>query len=386
MKYQFVATCLFGLEKFVAEEIDFLRYKRLETITFEGDITAIARCNIWLRSAERLYIKLGSFDAPDFTSLFDGTNALPFENWISKDDAFPVKGHSVHSKLKSIPDCQSITKKAIAARLSNEYGIEWFCEEGVKYQIEFFIMNDIVSIMIDTSGTALHKRGYRPVSGEAPLQETLAAAMVKIARPREDVIFWDPFCGSGTIPIEAALIMTNTAPGLFRSFVSEDFYDIPPYVWKNAREEAKSLIKPNTEFISYASDIDPKMVSTASENIERAGMKKYIKCFCKDALQIGKGGMKGTLVCNPPYGERMMTPRQVYKLYSDMGRCFSALERWQIYILTSDENFERHYGKKADKIRRLYNGMIKCNYYQFFRPTGNGSSKYSITKKTDISE
>ncbi len=371
MKYQFVATCLFGLEKFVGEEIDALGYKRLETIdgrvTFEGDISAIARCNLWLRSAERLFIKLGSFPAEDFTSLFDGTRDLPFENWIGRDDAFPVKGHSVHSKLTSIPDCQSIVKKAVAVRLAEEYGVERLSEEGVKYQIEFFIINDVATLMIDTSGVALHKRGYRPAAGEAPLRETLAAAMVKIARPREDVVFWDPFCGSGTIPIEAALIMTNTAPGLHRSFISEEFYDIPEKVWKDAREEARSLIKTDTSFVSYASDIDPKMVKTATENIARAGMEKYIKCFCKDALQIGKGGMKGTVVCNPPYGERLLTPYQAHKLYSDMGKAFSSLERWQIYVLTSDESFERHYGKKADKIRRLYNGMIKCNYYQFFK-------------------
>lgn len=371
MNYRFVATCLFGLERFVGEEIDALGYKRIETmdgrILFEGDISAIARCNMWLRCAERVFICMGSFDAPTFTALFDGVKALPWEEWIGKDDAFPVKGHSLRSSLTSIPDCQSIVKKAVASRLTEEYGIEWFPEEGTKYQIEFFIMNDKATLMIDTSGLPLYKRGYRPAAGAAPLRETLAAAMAKIARPREDVVFWDPFCGSGTIPTEAALIMTNTAPGSFRSFVSEDFYDIPINVWKEAREEAADLKKSDTVFTAYASDIDPKMVHLATENVKRAGMEKQVKVFCKDALKIGSGGMKGSVVCNPPYGERLMTPFEVHKLYSDMGKAFSALERWQIYVLTSDEGFERYYGRKADKIRRLYNGMIKCNYYQFFK-------------------
>ncbi len=371
MEYKFVATCLFGLEKFVGEEIDALGYKRLETtdgrVLFSGDISAVARCNMWLRCAERVFICMGTFDTPTFTALFDGVKALPWEEWIGKDDAFPVKGHSLRSALTSIPDCQSIVKKAVASRLTEEYGIEWFPEEGVKYQIEFFIMNDKATLMIDTSGMPLHKRGYRPAAGVAPLRETLAAAMAKIARPREDVLFWDPFCGSGTIPIEASLIMTNTAPGTFRNFISEEFYDISPNVWKQAREEADDLKKRDGGFTAYASDIDPKMVHMAAENVKRAGMEEHIKVFCKDALKIGTGGMKGSVVCNPPYGERLMTPVEVRKLYSEMGKAFSLLDRWQIYVLTSDESFERYYGRRADKVRRLYNGMIKCGYYQFFK-------------------
>lgn len=372
MKYEFVATCLFGLEKFVGEEIDALGYKRTETIdgrvTFEGDISAIARCNMWLRCAERVYIKMGSFKCESFTDLFDGTRALPWENWIGKDDAFPVKGHSVRSLLTSIPDCQSIVKKAIVDRLGQEYGISWFEEEGVKYQIDFFILNNQATLMIDTSGDPLYKRGYRSETGEAPLRETLACAIAKTSRPRENVLFWDPFCGSGTIPIEAALLMTNTAPGSFRKFVSEDFFDISPKVWSDAREEASSLQKLDTSFTAYASDISPKMAEIAQENVKRAGMEKYIKCFCKDALTVGAGGMRGSIICNPPYGERLMTPPQVHKLYSDMGKTFSKLQNWQIYILTSDEYFERYYGRKADKIRKLYNGMLKCNLYQYFKP------------------
>jgi len=371
--YTYVATCLFGLEKFVGEEIDALGYKRLETIdgriTFEGDISAIARCNMWLRCAERLYIKMGDFPARSFTELFDGVRALPWEMWIGRDDAFPVKGHSVRSALTSIPDCQSIVKKAVVDRLSEEYGVTWFCEEGVKYQIDFFIMNDRATLMIDTSGAPLYKRGYRLESGGAPLRETLACAMAKISRPKEDILFWDPFCGSGTIPIEASLLMTNTAPGSFRTFASEDFYDIDLKVWKDAREEAKSLKRLDTAFTAYASDIDPKMIEITRANLNRAGMEKYVKPFVKDALTVGAGGMKGSIICNPPYGERLMTPFQAKKLYGDMGKAFEKLTNWQIYILTSADGFEHAYGKKADKVRKLYNGMLKCNLYQYYKPS-----------------
>ncbi len=371
MIYTYVATCLFGLEKFVGEEIDALGYKRIETtdgrVTFEGDISAVARCNMWLRCAERVYIKMGEFGAGSFTELFDGTRALPWEMWIGKDDAFPVKGHSVRSALTSIPDCQAIIKKAVATRLSEEYGIEWFCEEGVKYQIDFFIMNDKASLMIDTSGAPLYKRGYRVATGDAPLRETLACAIAKISRPRDDVLFWDPFCGSGTIPIEAALVMSNTAPGINRSFAAEDFYDIDMRVWKDAREEAHSLVKKDTVFRAYASDIDPKMAEATIANIRNAGMSEYIKVFVKDARDIAAGGMRGSIITNPPYGERLMNPARVKKLYSEIGKNFDKLKNWQIYILTSMEGFEHFYGKKADKVRKLYNGMLKCNLYQYYK-------------------
>lgn len=374
-QFEYVATCLFGLEKFVGEEIDALHYERIETIdgrvTFRGDIDAIARCNLWLRTAERLFIKMGSFRADSFTALFDGTLSLPWERWIGRDDAFPVKGHSVKSALFSIPDCQSIVKKAIVERLKKEYGVSWFNETGVKYQIEFFILNDTATLMIDTSGVGLHKRGYRPAAGEAPLRETLAAAMAKIARPMEHVLFWDPFCGSGTIPLEASLIMTNTAPGLNRSFAAEAFYDIPSDSFARAREEARDLIRADTSFEAYASDIDPKMVEIAQANIDRAGMGHYIKTFCRDALTIETGGRRGTIVCNPPYGERMLDRRQAQELYRKMGRAFAKLDRWQIYIISSDEEFERCYGRRADKVRRLYNGMIRCGYYQYFKTMRN---------------
>ena len=242
MKLQLVATCLFGLEHLLGEEIDALGYDRIETmdgrVIFAGDEQAVALCNVFLRYAERVYILLGDFPATTFDELFEGVKRLPWEEWIGKNDAFPVKGHSIRSKLFSIPDCQSIIKKAICNRLTDNYGIKWFAEEGVKYQVEFFIFKDRATLMIDTSGIALHKRGYRPMSGEAPLRETLAAAIAMISRPREDVLLWDPFCGSGTIAIESAMIMTNRAPGLKRSFAGEGFPQISSDIWKSEREFA----------------------------------------------------------------------------------------------------------------------------------------------------
>lgn len=371
MKFQMVATCLFGLEKLLGEEIDALGAKRLETmdgrVTFEGNEYTLAAANIRLRCAERIFIKLGGFSAESFDELFEGVKALPWETWIGKNDAFPVKGHAIRSKLFSVPDCQSIVKKAICDRLSDVYGIRWFPEEGVKYQVEFFIFKDVATLMIDTSGVALHKRGYRPVSGEAPLRETLAAAIAMISRPREDVLLWDPFCGSGTIAIEAAMIMTNRAPGLYRSFAGEDFSEIPSEVWRSEREFAKEDINEGSGFEAFASDIDKNVLEVARENAMRAGVADRIKIFEQDATKIKKPDRRGTVVCNPPYGERLMTVREVELLYRDMGKTFSELSPWQIYILTSAENFERLYGRRADKVRKLYNGMIPCGLYQYFK-------------------
>lgn len=371
---EFVATCLFGLEKFVGEEIDALGYKRLSTIdgrvTFEGPLSAIAACNIHLRTAERIFIKLGSFfvggeDA--FDRLFEGTRALPFEEFIGPDDSFPVSGHSVKSRLTSIPACQGVVQKAIAKRLEKAYHKSWFEGGGVTYPVEFFILNDEATLMIDTTGVALHKRGYRPASNAAPLRETLAAALCKIARPREDVLFWDPMCGSGTIAIEAAMMMMGIAPGLKRSFAGEKYPFLAQSVWRDVREAAKAEIRTDSRFEVYASDIDPDCVSLTYHNARRAGVEKQMKVFQKDALTIGTGGKRGTIVCNPPYGERLMTPAECEALYRKMGKHFQTLDSWQIYVLTANENFERLYGRRSDKVRKLYNGMLRCGYYQFFK-------------------
>lgn len=366
----FVATCLFGLEKLVGEEIDSLGYKRIETIDgrvkFSAPLDAIPRTNISLRYAERLLIEVGSCPAPDFDTLFEGVKAMDWESFIGKNDIFPVKGHSIKSKLFSLPDCQRIIKKAVATRLGNKYGLVFMPETDIKYQIEFFIFKDVASLMIDTSGMPLHKRGYRPVSTEAPLRETLAAALVKISRPREDVLFWDPMCGSGTIATEAALLMTNTAPGLNRSFVSESYPWISENAWEDARDEAfDNMI--DSSFEAYASDIDPEAVKVAEQTVKRAGVGKYVKVFQRDALTISTEGRRGTIVCNPPYGERLSTIEEAEELYKKMGQHFKSLDRWQIYIITSDEAFERLYGRRANKVRKLYNGMIPCFYYQFFK-------------------
>lgn len=383
-----VAPCLFGLEKAVGEEIDALGYHRRDTIDgrvyFEGPPSAIVRSNLWLRCAERVLIEMASFEAKSFTALFDGVKKIPWERFIGKNDAFPVKGHSIKSELHSLPDCQKIVKKAIVERLKEAYGVEWFEESGVKYQIEFFILNDHAVIMIDTTGVPLHKRGYRTEANLAPIRETLAAAMVKIARPREDVLLWDPFCGSGTIPIEAALIMTNTAPGLFRRFAAESFPWLPKKLWEDAREEAKAARKLDTPFRALATDIDPDTVEIARDNIRRAGMWEYIDCFKKDALTIRRDDRRTTIVCNPPYGERMDSVKSAQALYKKMGKVFLQLSPWQIYIITSEEDFEALYGKRADKVRRLYNGMIRCNFYQYFKRDDRAGVKKSDThEKTE---
>ncbi|MBO5294551.1 MAG: class I SAM-dependent RNA methyltransferase [Clostridia bacterium] len=371
MKLELIATCLFGLEKLLGEEIDALGLRRVETmdgrVSFEGELADVVRANLHLRCAEHVFICLGRFPAHSFDDLFEGVNALPWEDWIGKNDAFPVKGHSIKSKLFSVPDCQSIIKKAIVDRLSRQYGVKWFSEEGAKYQVEFFLFKDVAALMIDTSGIPLHKRGYRPASGPAPLRETLAAALALTARPREDVLFWDPMCGSGTIAIEAALILANKAPGLGRGFAAEAFGQIPQRLWSDARESAEGMIRNDSSYEVYASDIDEDILDVTYENALRAGVEDHMNIFAADVRKIQKQDRRGTVVCNPPYGERLMTPQEAEALYRDMGRAFSTLAPWQIYIITSHPQFERFYGKRADKIRKLYNGMIPCNLYQYFK-------------------
>ena len=372
MKLELVATCLFGLEKLLGAEIDALGLRRIETmdgrVIFEGSEADIARANINLRCAERVMIRLGAFPARNFEELFEGTKKLPWEAWIGKYDAFPVKGHCIKSRLYSVPDCQSIVKKAIVNRLSDAYGIRWFQENGVKYQIEFFLFKDVVSVMIDTSGTALHKRGYRPDAGAAPLRETLAAALALTARPREDTLIWDPTCGSGTIAIEAAMILQNRAPGLGRSFAGENFPQIPAALWKDARDAADAAIKRDAEFEVWASDIDEEILDVAYENALRAGVEEHLRIFQADVREIEKPDRRGSIVCNPPYGERLLTPEEAEALYREMGRVFDGFLPWQIYVITSHPAFEKCYGRRADKIRKLYNGMIPCNLYQYFKP------------------
>lgn len=371
MKLNYTATCLFGLEGLLGEEIEALGYRRIDNmdgrITFEGDENTAADANINLRYAERLYLNLGVFDANTFTELFDGTKNLPWEDFIGKNDEFPVSGHAIKSKLFSVPDCQKIVKKAVSVRLGQAYGMDRLPETGTRYKIEFFIFKDRAALMIDLSGVPLHKRGYRPETVDAPIRETLAAAMVKIARPREDVLLWDPFCGSGTIAIEAAMQMKNIAPGLNREFIAEKYPVFPAQSWKNAREKARSLIRTDCKFEAYATDIKPECVEIASAAAKRAGVDEMINCFVMDALDIDTLGRRGTIVTNPPYGERLLTVEEAEELYRAMGTAFAGLGAWQIYVITQSEKFPQLYGRRADKIRKLYNGMIPCYYYQYFR-------------------
>ena len=367
------ATCLFGLEKQLGEEIDALGLKRIETIDgrvlFEGEEKDIPRVNINLRLAERVFIVLGRFHAESFTELFDGTNAIHWEEWIGKLDEFPVTGHSIKSKLTSIPDCQSIVKKAIVDRLSGAYGISWFDETGIKYKVEFFILKDEAMLMIDTSGVALHKRGYRPEAGAAPLRETLAASIALTSRPQEDILFWDPFCGSGTIAIEAAMIARKIAPGLNREFSSMAFPRIEKKLWEIAEEEARGFEIKDSKFEVWASDIDEDILDVTYENALRAGVEDNLNIFCADATKIVKpADRRGSIVCNPPYGERMGDMFEVEALYRDLGRNFKNFEPWHIYVITSCDYFERLYGRRADKTKKLYNGMLPCSFYQFFKP------------------
>ena len=385
MKLTLVATCMFGLEKILGEEIDALGLTRLDTmdgrVTFEGTEADIPRANIALRCAERVFVHLGAFPARSFAELFDGVRGLPWEDWVGRTDAFPVKGHSIKSGLTSVPDCQSIVKKAIVERLKDKYGISWFEETGVKYQVEFFLFKDVAHLMIDTSGVALHKRGYRPEAGAAPLRETLAAALVYTARPREDVLFWDPFCGSGTIAIEAAMMVSGRAPGLGRSFAGEAFANVPKTLWDDARAEAESKIRTDCKFEVYASDIDEDILDITYENALRAGVEEYINIFQADARTIKKEDRKGTIVCNPPYGERMGEREEIERLYQQLGGSFKALYPWQIYVLTSSDRFDRLYGQRADKIKKLYNGRLPCYLYQYFKPAEAREEKGRTAKE-----
>lgn len=368
---RYTATCLFGLEGLLGSEIDKMGYKRCETmdgrITFEGPLSAAAVCNINFRFAERLYLNLAEFECRTFDQLFCGVREIAFEDWIGKNDAFPVRGHSIKSTLFSVPDCQRIIKKAAATRLGKAYGLSVLPESGTKYQLDFFLFKDRASIMIDLSGVPLHKRGYRPETVAAPLRETLAAAMVALSRPRPGVVLRDPFCGSGTIVIEGAMMMKNIAPGVSRRFAAEEFPAFGPHIWSEARDSAISAVTDGGGFITVGSDIDPQCVRIAAESAVRAGVSDVASFYCDDALKLETGGLRGTVVTNPPYGERLMSDTGADSLYRDMGKCWQRLGRWQIYVLTSHEGFQQLYGRRADKVRKLYNGMIPCYYYQFFK-------------------
>lgn len=333
-------------------------------VYFSGGADAVAVSNICLRMGERVLIELGSFNAESFDGLFEGTKALPWEAVIPRWGAFPVKGHSLNSKLFSVSGCQSIIKKAIAARLGQKYGLNWLPEDGETYQIRFNIMKDRVSLCLDTTGAALHKRGYRPAHNTAPLRETMAAAMVTLARYRGKGDFCDPFCGSGTIPIEAALIAKNRAPGLHRRFAAMQWQAIPAAVWEDARRAAEAR-EFNGEYSILGSDIDPAAVELAKANARRAGVDDIIRFEVADATRFNRQTQRGVIVTNPPYGERIMEKEQAQELYRAFGQALSECEGWQLYLLSSHTEFERCFGRQADRKRKLYNGMIKCDLYMY---------------------
>ena len=377
-EYKLCVPCLLGLEGPIADELKRLDMTGVKAengrVCFTGGASDIARANINLRVGERVLLELGSFTAMSFDELFERTKALPWESVIPSDGAFPVKGYSLNSKLFSVSDCQKIIKKAVVERLKSVYGIEWFAESGALYQIQFSIMKDQVSLCIDTSGEGLHKRGYRPAHNAAPLKETMAAAMVIFSRYRGRDDFCDPFCGSGTIPIEAALIALNRAPGLNRSFPAMNWGVIPRSVWAEASDEARDKEFHGSYHIIGA-DIDPHALRLAKENAQRAGVADLIHFETADATAFSRETERGVIVTNPPYGERIGEKDEAERLYRAFGQAWRQCPNWSLYLLSSHTEFERCFGAEADRKRKLYNGMIKCDLFMYYKNTIKGPAK-----------
>ncbi|WP_214551620.1 THUMP domain-containing class I SAM-dependent RNA methyltransferase [Staphylococcus pseudintermedius] len=369
--YQLLAVCPMGLESIVAREVQDLGYDtRVENgrIYFEGDASAIVKANLWLRTADRVKLIVGQFEAVTFDSLFEQTKNLPWEQFIPTDGQFPVQGRSLKSKLFSVPDVQAITKKAIVERLKNAHQVSgWLDESGAKYPVEVAILKDKVLLTIDTSGSGLNKRGYRLAQGEAPIKETLAASLVKLANWTGDTPFIDPFCGSGTIAIEACLIAQNIAPGFNRSFISEQWDIIPKGLYDQKRAEADELADYDKEIEIYASDIDPEMVEIAQRNADEVGVGDIIRFEVKDVntLTINHDGPIG-LIGNPPYGERIGDRAEVEEMYRNLGILMQNHPNLSLYIMTSNKEFEYLANRKATKRRKLFNGYIETTYYQYW--------------------
>ena len=369
---QLIATTSFGIEGVVSRELKWLGYadQKVENgrVTFSGDEEAICRSNLWLRTADRVLIKVGEFKALTFDELFEGAKALPWDDWLPENAQFPVDGRSVDSQLASVSDCQAIVKKAIVEKLKQKYKKQWFEENGPLYRIEVGLLKDVATITIDTTGSGLHKRGYRTLVTGAPLKETLAAAMLLISRWKPDRALIDPFCGSGTIPIEAALIGRNIAPGIKRNFSAEGWHQIPSKLWETAREEAADKIRKDIELRIHGSDIDADVISIARYHAKQAGVADDIHLQRLPVSDISSRYKYGFLICNPPYGERLGEMAETEELYRELGRVYKRFDTWSLYALTSHEQFEKFIGRKANKKRKLYNGRIQCNYYQFFGP------------------
>ncbi len=371
MKIDFVIPCLLGMEGLISRELKEMDAENVAAengrVLFSGDEYLLARVNIRSRYAERVQILVGEFEARSFEELFEGTKALEWEKWIGETDAFPVKGYSINSALFSTRDCQAIIKKAVAERLKTKYHKEWFEETGPVHQMQFAINKDKVSLLIDTSGPGLHKRGYRTDANDAPIKETLAAALCSISFLKPYHKLYDPLCGSGTILIEGALMAKNIAPGINRNFSAERFDVIPREVWSAEREAARSLERECNDFRAFGSDIDGRAIEIAAANASRAGVADLVMLARADVRSFRPSTERGTLITNPPYGERMMSLEECENLYRDMGRVFERRQGWSYTIISPDEEFETAFGRKADKRRKLYNGMIKCQAYMYFK-------------------
>lgn len=373
-KMELIAPCHFGLEAVLKREILDLGYEISEVedgrVTFYGDADAICRANIFLRTTERILLKVGSFRAVTFEELFDKTKELPWEDYIPQNGKFWVaKAASVKSKLFSTSDIQSIMKKAMVRRMQERYCVEWFPENGASYPVRVFLMKDIVTVGIDTTGISLHKRGYREVSGKAPITETLAAALIMLTPWRKDRILVDPFCGSGTFPIEAAMMAANIAPGMNRSFLSEKWDNlIAKKNWYDVIDEANDMICDDVEVDIQGYDVDSSVIKIARRNAREAGVDHLIHFQERDVKDLNHPKKYGFIITNPPYGERLEDKKDLPDLYRAFGESFKRLDSWSAYMITSYDDAERYFGRKADKNRKIYNGMLKTYYYQFLGP------------------
>lgn len=373
-RVELIAPCHFGLEAVLKREIYDLGYEIASVedgrVSFYGDMEAICRANVFLRTAERILLKVGSFRAETFDELFERTKELPWEKYIPKDGKFWVaKAASVKSKLFSPSDIQSIMKKAMVNRMKTKYDVEWFEETGASYPVRVFLMKDIVTVGIDTSGVSLHKRGYRQLSSKAPITETLAAALIMLTPWKKDRILVDPFCGCGTFPIEAAMIAANIAPGMNRSFLAEDWENlIPKKLWYDTIDEANELINDDIEVDIQGYDIDGEVLRAARENAKEAGVEHLIHFQERAVKDLRHSKKYGFIITNPPYGERLEDKETLPAIYREFGESFKNLDSWSAYMITSYEDAERYFGKKADKNRKIYNGMLKTYFYQFLGP------------------
>ena len=373
-RIELIAPCHFGLEAVLKREILELGYEISSVedgrVTFQGDAEAVCRANIFLRTAERVLLKVGSFQAVSFEELFEKTKALPWEAYIPKDGKFWVtKASSVKSRLFSPSDIQSVMKKAMVRRLQEHYHMEWFPEDGPEYPVRVFLMKDQVTVGIDTSGASLHKRGYREVSGKAPITETLAAALIMLTPWRGDRILVDPFCGSGTFPIEAAMMAANIAPGMNRSFTAEKWTNlIPKKLWYDTVDEASDLIREPEETDIQGYDADEDVIRIARRNAAEAGVEHMIHFQRRDVRNLSHPKKYGFIITNPPYGERLEDKKDLPALYKAFGESFKNLDSWSAYMITSYEDAERYFGRKADRNRKIYNGMLKTYFYQFLGP------------------